>query len=348
MAKAKKLASGSWRTLVYDYTDNKGKRHYKSFTADSKKESEYLAAQYTMKKDSINSNDLKSITFGQACENYIAIKEHILSPSTIRSYKAMQRTLKTNYKRLYDKNIAKLDKTFLQAFINELSASRTPKTVRNYNGLIYSVLDMYDVHINCVLPGKQTTNLYLPSDEEIKTLITEAMGTELEIPIYLAAFGPMRRGEICALDSDHINGNIVFVENNMVKNDNKEWVIKGPKTEAGTRYIEYPDFVAEKLKSVNGRVTLLTPDALTNRFKRLQTRIFDEQFRFHDLRHYSASIQHALGIPDAYIMKRGGWKSDTVLKRVYRHAMDAEQSKMNNIANSHFSSIMQHEMQHEK
>jgi hypothetical protein len=37
MAKAQKLPSGSWRYLVYDYTDSQGKKHYKSFTADTKK-----------------------------------------------------------------------------------------------------------------------------------------------------------------------------------------------------------------------------------------------------------------------------------------------------------------------
>jgi hypothetical protein len=39
MAKAKKLSSGNWRTLIYDHTDENGKRHYKSFTANTKKES---------------------------------------------------------------------------------------------------------------------------------------------------------------------------------------------------------------------------------------------------------------------------------------------------------------------
>lgn len=38
MAKVKKQPSGNWRVQVYDYTDAKGKRHYKSFTADTKKE----------------------------------------------------------------------------------------------------------------------------------------------------------------------------------------------------------------------------------------------------------------------------------------------------------------------
>ena len=34
MATAKKLPSGSWRCLVYDYTDANGKRKYKSITND--------------------------------------------------------------------------------------------------------------------------------------------------------------------------------------------------------------------------------------------------------------------------------------------------------------------------
>ena len=51
-------------------------------------------------------------------------------------------------------------------------------------------------------------------------------------------------------------------------------------------------------------------------------------FRFHDFRHYSASIMHAIGIPDQYIMARGGWKTDTVLKAVYRKC-DSTMSKRN-------------------
>ena len=50
MAKAKKLKSGNWRCLVYDYTDENGKRHYESFTAETKKEAEYLAAEFALNK----------------------------------------------------------------------------------------------------------------------------------------------------------------------------------------------------------------------------------------------------------------------------------------------------------
>lgn len=43
MAKAKQLPSGNWRVQVYDYTDSIGKRHYKSFTAETKKEANFLS-----------------------------------------------------------------------------------------------------------------------------------------------------------------------------------------------------------------------------------------------------------------------------------------------------------------
>ena len=46
MANAKKLPSGSWRVRVYDGKDQNGKDVYKSFTAPTKKQAEYLAAEY--------------------------------------------------------------------------------------------------------------------------------------------------------------------------------------------------------------------------------------------------------------------------------------------------------------
>ena len=47
MAKAKKLPSGNWRARV-SYTDPDGKRRYQSFTAATKKEAEYAAAEFAL------------------------------------------------------------------------------------------------------------------------------------------------------------------------------------------------------------------------------------------------------------------------------------------------------------
>lgn len=77
-----------------------------------------------------------------------------------------------------------------------------------------------------------------------------------------------------------------------------------------------------------GRVTSLSPDNITDKFRRVLKKAGLHHFRFHNLRHYSASIQHALGVHDVYIMKRDGWETNGVLKKVYRHAMSDHQNEI--------------------
>ena len=49
--KKNQLPSGSYRVQVYDYTDADGKKHYKSFTAASKKLAQMAAAQWQANKE---------------------------------------------------------------------------------------------------------------------------------------------------------------------------------------------------------------------------------------------------------------------------------------------------------
>lgn len=351
MAKARKLPSGNWRVQVLDYIDGDGKKHRRSFTAPTKKEAEYLAATYAATQKDEQASPVPRKSFGQALENYIEKKSNILSPSTIRGYNSIKRVLANDYPSFYRASIRDITPAMLQYLINDLSNGKSAKTVRNFNGLIYTVLSDYGIKIDTALPAKVKPNICVPSQDDITALLRAAEGTALEIPILLAAFGPMRRGEICALRSDCIDGNRVHVVRNMVINDNHEWVIKTPKSYHGNRFIDFPDFVGQKLATIEGPVTELNPNELTERFRRLQNRVCKVHFRFHDLRHYSASIQHALGVPDAYIMQRGGWGNDSVLKTIYRHALDDESARVNSVINDHFTDIFSksaHESAHEK
>lgn len=345
MATAKKLKSGSWRVLAYDYTDSSGKRHYKSFTAATKRQAELEAARYCA---SDHKHSAKAdITFGEAVDQYIDQRSAVLSPSTIREYKG---TARRYFGSLNDQYIEKITQRDIQQLVNELSKMLSPKSVSNVHGLISAVLAAYrpDFALHTALPKKIPPDLYIPSEGEIKRLLAEIQGTVMELPVLLAAFGPMRRGEICALRKENISGNIVHVCENMVQREDKTWVIKAPKSYAGDRYIDYPDFVAAKWGDIGcGRLVDMNPMMVTHRFEHNLQHAGLPHFRFHDLRHYSASIQHALGIPDAYIMQRGGWNSDSVLKQVYRHALEDKTKEMNVKINGYFES-MQHEMQHEK
>ncbi len=344
MAKAKKLPSGSWRCLVYDYTDESGKRHYKSFTSTTsspagKREAELLAAEYAATKETRNAKG-KNIPFQKALSDYISQKEPVLSPSTIRGYKSIESRLLKNYHDFCSKKICEIQPIHIQELINELAKKRTPKTVRNYHGLISSVLSSngFTFKLDTTMPQKVRPNLYIPTDSDIKKLVFSVKDTELEIPILLGAFCTMRRGEICGLSIDDINGTIIHVHHSLVQGADKKLYLKTTKTESGDRYIDAPAFIIEKIQK-KGYITNLTPHAITICFQKVLKKHHIPHFRFHDLRHYSASVQHALGIPDAYIMQRGGWSSDAVLKSIYRHAMNDRQKEMNEKTNRHFESL---------
>ena len=349
MATAKKLKSGSWRCQVYSHTEEipqtdgktKKKRIYKSFTCDipgpkGKRIAERMAAEFAANKEQ---NGIKSdMTLGEATDQYIKDREYILSPRSIMDYRRIR---KNDLKMLENIPIYKITQEDIQRSINLESRHHSPKTIRNTHGLISAVLRQYrpDFALNTSLPEKVRPKLYIPSDSDIQNLLSCIQGSEMELPVLLAAFGPMRRGEICALESTDIVGNVVHVCKNMVDTEDHQHIIKTPKTYAGDRYISYPDFVAQKWQGKSGRLVSLKPNEISYKFRRLLKRNNLPHFRFHDLRHYSASIQHALGIPDSYIMQRGGWANDGVLKAVYRHTLEDKTSEMDDIANKYFSKL---------
>lgn len=351
MATAKKLPSGSWRCQVFSGFEEtilpdgtrKKKRIYKSFTdpdpsLKGKRKCEAAAAAWAVEKEM--QSPKTSLTFGQALDDYIEKRSAVLSPATIREYK---RQRKHDFSLLENKRVPEITQADIQLAMNTAAIDHSPKTVRNMHGLISAVLNVYrpDFRLKTDLPKKVRPKIYVPSDDELKRILIYAKETdpEMEIAILLAAFGPMRRGEISALDSDHIHGNIVHVEFSMALDEHNHWIIKRPKSYAGDRYIDYPAFVIDKFSNRKGPIVLLDPAKITNRFESILRHAGVPHFRFHDLRHYSASIQHALGIPDAYIMQRGGWGNDGVLKSVYRHVMEEQAIENSSKINSYFENL---------
>lgn len=133
---ATRLPSGSYRTQVFVGYSDKGRRQYKSFTADTAKKADLLALQWQAEHPSAR---LSGMTLGRAVSSYIRGKNSILSPSTLRSYCAMERTLKNDYSQIMRKKMDVISASDMQGFINEMSRVSSPKTVRNYYGLLGAV-----------------------------------------------------------------------------------------------------------------------------------------------------------------------------------------------------------------
>ena len=343
MAKAKKLKSGSWRCLVYDYTDQNGKRHYESFTADTKKEAEYLAAEFSLNKK--RHQKPANLSIKEAIHSYMDLKENILSPSTIRGYHQMF----SYFSDIEDVKIDKLNHRIIQQWINTLAKTHSSKTVKNAYGLLSATMKTFNCpSCEVTLPQSKALSYTLPTDRDIEILLNYLKNNDrhMLIAVCLAAFGTLRRSEICALTAEDVTGNIIHVKNAMVIDRERCWQIKTTKTRSSDRFVELPAFVIS-LFPKTGSIVNLTPDIITKRLRTALKKLQLPLFRFHDLRHYSASIMHAMGIPDQYIMQRGGWKTDKVLKSVYRGTLDDYNKEFTYQINTYFEE-MQHEMQHEK
>ena len=339
MATARKLPSGNYRCRIYLGKVN-GKDSYKSFTAPTKKEAELKATQYLYNyNQSKREIPLNTLTFYDALTKYIAKREPVLSPATARDYESLQRNINKKFPNFSNKRMCDITQDDVQDVVNALTKKLSPKTVRNYHGIISAVVGD-EILLKTAMPQKNPPESYIPTDEDIQKLVSAIEGKEIEIPILLGAFGMMRRSEICGLTYEDIDfkSNTICVRKAVVKGKDNKWHTKVTKNETSTRYVHVPSFVIDKIKA-RGYVTTYKAGSITDTFKKVLRKNDIPEFRFHDLRHYSASIRHALGIPDAYIMKEGGWKTDTVLKQVYRHAMKDKVDDMTAKAINHFDKL---------
>ena len=314
MASIDKLPSGKYRVRAYD----KKSKKRRSTTVPTKTDAKRIAAQWEYEYD-----DTRDMTIEECVKLYIEDRSNTLSPSTIRAYLLTLENRMGDIKHYSAKSLTSED---VQRFINELSAKYSPKTVRNTYSLISAIMRTFypDKAIHVRMPQSKPVERHIPTEDDVKRLIQMA-NPELRKCILLASAGTLRRGEIAALTYGDIDKNTIHVHADIIYDENGNWIYKDvPKTSESDRYVEYPPEIIAELGT--GRpderiVKFQAPDTITNMFIRLRNKL-GLQCRFHDLRAYSASIMHAIGVPDAVIMKRGGWKTATVMQQCYRHALD--------------------------
>lgn len=269
-------------------------------------------------------------TFGEFAGQYIRNRADVLSPSTVREYK---RVLKQLPAALSNRQIKAISREDIQSYINELAKTLSPKTVRNTHGFIAAVMKQYrpGFVLNTALPQKIKKDIYVPTEHDIQRLLREidARSPQMSIAVRLACLG-LRRSEICALElSDLDANNVLTINKALVYGPDHVWDVKSTKTTESTRQITLPAYLADMIRKQR-RIYSGFPGSITRRLSNLEDELGIEHFSLHKLRHYFASNSHSLGIPDAYIMQMGGWKTDHVMISVYRHAQTERLQKENN------------------
>ena len=316
MATAKKLPSGRWRARVYSHTTPDGKKHYGSFTGLTKQEAEMMASKFANDNDRRRSAD---INVKEAIDDFMNKHDNVFSPSTLYGYEQAYKRLKP----IYNLRIRKIKSSDVQSFISGLiDKGYAPKTIKNTYSLLTSALSFSDVNseFNVSLPSTAKKPPVSPENEQIIALYSNAS------PILKKAilFGclSLRRGEISALKYGDLDGNVVSVHADMVWGKDKKWHYKPiPKTSASVRSVYLPDVLVEMLGTgaPDDYIMDVKPNAIGNAFWRLKKKM-NINIRFHDLRHYFASIAKVLHIPDNYTATLGGWQNGSkVLKQIYQN-----------------------------
>jgi len=347
MPKAKKLPSGSWRCRVYvgdEYIDGKRKQIIESVTVEDPSEDgrikcERLARQ--LEKSARSST--KDTTVQDALNLYIAKRKRTKSVSTISGYQSLA---KNAYSDLLAMPVRMLRADRVQMWMDDYALTHTPKTCRNAYALLAGAVHAVDpsADLTVELPEKEPAQYYTPTDQDIADLLAAA-DPVMQKAILLAAYGTLRNGEVCALTYGDISGNkISITKDYRWDTDRQEYVLGACKNPQSRRMVIFPPEIIDRLtdsESKRGdRLVPLNPRALSAKFDRLRKRLGLEQLRFHDLRAYAASFRHALGVPDQYIMADGGWKTDAVLKRVYRRAMEDRRQDFADLAGEKFVSTI--------
>lgn len=312
--KIEKLPSGSYR-IRKTY---KGQVYTVIFDSKPTQKEAMMAMANELKKIQTKH---ESMTFRTAAEKYMESKRNILSPSTIRGYATILKQIPEN---LLSKNLYDITALDVQREINRMAEKCSPKSVRNHHGFISAVLGAFypDLKLTTTLPQKVKKEPYIPSDEDIKQIIDYSKGTEYEIPIILACHG-LRRSEICALAPEDIDGDVAYITKALVQDKDFKWVIKTTKTTASTREVVIPKEAAARIR-LQGYVYKGYPGEITKFLYSAEKNLGIPHFSIHKLRHYFASKLSSINVPEADIMRMGGWETDHVMKSVYRHSMNAK------------------------
>lgn len=346
---AKQLPSGNWRCRA-SYTDDDGVMHKESFTEKTAATAEAKALAW--KAGIIKECEAKkNITLETAIDEYIeTCRASKRSVTTISGYLSIKRN---SFPNIIHKQVKKLTIRDIQKQIDERSKKVKPKTVRNDFGLLESVLSFQrpDLDLSTIrLPEVDDEEMIIPDDDEARLLMDRAKpDKDLYCAVLIAVVTGLRRSEICALEWKDIDmeANTLSVTKALVKDtENHTWILKGPKKKSSKRVVRIEQEVIDELiknRTDFRKIVNITPDQVTARFIKMRDELQMHEIRFHNLRHYKASVLLCLGYTPEFARRRLGHKTDNMVKRVYGHLVSGAKSEADKREAEHTAALLKGE-----
>lgn len=322
----RKLPSGSWFVRV----TVDGETY--SITRATKREC--LNEAMAIKAGAKSAPTRNTVTLEQAIDNYIEARENVLSPSTIRGYRAIQRL---RFRPAMGRAVAGITDDQWQRFVNAEARLCSAKTLKNAWGFIRSVIDeTTGQNVEVRLPQVVAKDLPFLSAEQIPIFLKAVAGNYCEIAILLGLSG-LRRSEILAVrwrDIDLAAG-CIYVHGAAVHDAGGSLVYREENKNTASR--RTVPFLLPQLRAAverergqhdpNDYAVTCNPNTIWQTTNKLCRRNGLPEIGAHGLRRSFASLCYHLGIPEAVTMKAGGWSDIYTMRRIYTKISEKDLSE---------------------
>ena len=342
--------------VCFDYgIDREGNRVRKYRTFDTKRDATRAFNEHKVKMDKGTQIMPSEYTFAQWLDYWY---KDIILPQIEETTAYGYRGMIENYLKpqLGEIRLQKLTARDIQQYYTWLMGEKelSPNTVIKHHNLLTNTLNAAERQeyitknpMRAVSPPKKRqreAKFYTP--EQLGVLLAKAVGTRLELPVYICAYLGLQRGELCGLrwsdvDLEH---QTITIENTRTQAGKKE-IEKGTKTASSTRTLYLPDTLCDMLKAAkenqqacraeyknayddNDYVVVMEdgrpfrPNYLSELFGKFLADNDLPKIVLHELRHTFASLSNQAGIPAYNIGKALGHSTPATTQKIYTHLLD--------------------------
>lgn len=342
--------------VCFDYgIDREGRRVRKYRTFDTKRDATRAFNEHKVKMDKGTQIMPSEYTFAQWLDYWY---KDIILPQIEETTAYGYRGMIENYLKpqLGEIRLQKLTARDIQQYYTWLMDEKklSPNTVIKHHNLLTNTLNAAERQeyitknpMRAVSPPKKRqreAKFYTP--EQLGILLDKAVGTRLELPVFICAYLGLRRGELCGLrwsdvDLEH---KTITIENTRTQAGKKE-IEKGTKTASSTRTLYLPDTLCDMLKAAkenqqacraeyknayddNDYVVVMEdgrpfrPNYLSELFSKFLADNDLPKIVLHELRHTFASLSNQAGIPAYNIGKALGHSTPATTQKIYTHLLD--------------------------
>ena len=342
--------------VCFDYgVDRNGRRVRKYRTFDTKRDATRAFNEHKVKMDKGTQIMPSEHTFAQWLDYWY---KDIILPQIEETTAYGYRGMIENYLKpqLGEIRLQKLTARDIQQYYTWLMDEKelSPNTVIKHHNLLTNTLNAAERQeyitknpMRAVSPPKKRqreAKFYTP--EQLGILLDKAVGTRLELPVFICAYLGLRRGELCGLrwsdvDLEH---KTITIENTRTQAGKKE-IEKGTKTASSTRTLYLPDTLCDMLKAArehqqacraeyknayddNDYVVVMEdgrpfrPNYLSELFGKFLADNDLPKIVLHELRHTFASLSNQAGIPAYNIGKALGHSTPATTQKIYTHLLD--------------------------